>query len=152
MGAAFFYHLTRHPVDVTLSMLLRKARGAGLRVVVRATDLGRLNWLDEKLWSGQQVDFLPHGLAGGEHDAEQPILLTTLAEAANDPQCIMCVDGADISADEISNLERVCILFDGNNFEELEGARKQWKILKDAGASAQYWSQADGNWEKKAEI
>jgi DNA polymerase-3 subunit chi len=152
MGAAFFYHLTRHPVDVTLSMLLRKAQGAGWRVVVRATDLGRLNWLDEKLWSGQELDFLPHGLAGGAHDADQPILLTNLAEAANNPQCVICVDGADISADEISNLERVCILFDGNNFEELERARKQWKTLKDAGASAQYWSQADGNWEKKAEI
>ncbi|MEO0866035.1 MAG: DNA polymerase III subunit chi, partial [Pseudomonadota bacterium] len=26
-----------------------------------------------------------------------------------------------------------------------------WKTLKDAGASAQYWSEESGRWEKKAE-
>ena len=152
MGAAFFYHLTRHPVDVTLSMLLGKALGAGWRVAVRGTDLGRLYWLDEKLWAGQEADFLPHGLAGGTYDMDQPILLTTMPEAANNPQCVMCVDGADITADEIAELDRVCVVFDGNDLEALDRARQQWKTLKDAGASAQYWSQADGNWEKKAEI
>lgn len=152
MGAAFFYHLTRHPVDVTLSMLLSKARGAGWRVAVRGTDLGRLQWLDEKLWVGHEADFLPHGLTGGQYDMDQPILLTTLPEAANNPQCVMCVDGAEITADEIAELDRVCVLFDGNDPEALDRARQQWKTLKDAGASAQYWSQADGNWEMKAEI
>lgn len=151
MGAAYFYHLTRHPVDVTLAMLLGKAGGAGWRVAVRGTDLGRLRWLDEKLWVGQEADFLPHRIAGGPHDADQPILLTTSAEAKNDPQCVMCVDGAQISAAEIEALDRVCVLFDGNDPEALDVARGQWKTLKDAGASAQYWSQADGRWEKKAE-
>ena len=63
----------------------------------------------------------------------------------------MCVDGAQISAAEIEALDRVCVLFDGNDPEALDVARGQWKTLKDAGASAQYWSQADGRWEKKAE-
>ena len=152
MGAAYFYHLTRHPVDVTLAMLLGKAGGAGWRVAVRGADLDRLRWLDEKLWAGQAADFLPHGLAGGTHDADQPILLTTLAEAANNPQCVMCVDGAEITAAEITALDRVCVLFDGNDDEALNAARAQWKTLKDAGASAQYWSHADGRWEKKAEM
>ena len=151
MGSAYFYHLTRHPVDVTLAMLLGKAGGAGWRVAVRGTDLGRLRWLDEKLWVGQEADFFPHGIAGGPHDADQPILLTTSAEATNNPQCVMCVDGAQISAAEIETLDRVCVLFDGNDPEALDIARGQWKTLKDTGASAQYWSQADGRWEKKAE-
>ena len=151
MGSAYFYHLTRHSVDVTLAMLLGKARGAGWRVAVRGGDLDRLQWLDEKLWAGHEADFLPHGLAGGPHDADQPILLTTSAAAVNDPQCVMCVDDADITAAEIEALERVCVLFDGNDEEDLNRARMQWKMLKDAGASAQYWSQAEGRWEKKAE-
>ena len=152
MGSAYFYHLTRHPVDVTLAMLLGKAGEAGWRVAVRGTDPDRLRWLDEKLWAGQAADFLPHGLAGGTHDMNQPILLTTSVEAANTPQCVMCVDGADITAAEITALDRVCVLFDGNDDEALNAARAQWKTLKDAGASAQYWSQADGRWEKKAEM
>ena len=58
---------------------------------------------------------------------------------------------ADVKADEVAALDRVCILFDGLDEIALNKARGQWKALKDAGASAQYWSEESGNWEKKAE-
>ena len=144
MGAAFFYHLTRQPLEVTLPMLLGKARGAGWRVAVRGRDAGRLDWLDQRLWQGAEEDFLPHGLAGGPHDALQPILLTAGA-AGNDPQCLMAIDGAEVTP------ERVCVLFDGNDPEALDMARGQWKRLTGAGCAAQYWSEESGRWEKKAE-
>lgn len=151
MGAAYFYHLTRRPLDQTLPVLLGKARQAGWRIVVRGTDSGRLAWLDETLWLGPEDGFLPHGLAGGPHDADQPILLTTETEAANAPHCLMCVDGAEVSPPEVAALERVCILFDGNDEQVVQRARQQWKMLTEAGSSAQYWSEAAGHWEKKAE-
>ncbi|WP_050930954.1 DNA polymerase III subunit chi [Aestuariivita boseongensis] len=150
MGAAFFYHLTRQPLETTLPMLLGKARQAGWRVAVRGRDAGRLGWLDEKLWLGPEEGFLPHGLAGGPHDALQPILLT-LDAAANDPACLMSIDGAEVAADEVQRMERVCILFDGNDESAVQTARGQWKTLTSAGCSAQYWSEESGRWEKKAE-
>ena len=150
MGAAFFYHLTRNPLDVTLPLLLGKARGAGWRVAVRGADAQRLAWLDEKLWLGPEADFLPHGLAGGAHDADQPILLTT-GPAANDPQCLMTIDGAAVDAAEVQALDRVCVLFDGNDPEAVQGARGQWAALTQAGCAAQYWSEESGRWQKKAE-
>lgn len=150
MGAAFFYHLTRRPLEQTLPVLLGKAREAGWRIAVRGPDAGRLDWLDEKLWQGPDDGFLPHGVAGGAHDADQPILLTTGA-AANDPACLMTVDGAEVTPEEVQALERVCILFDGHDPEALGRARSQWKALTDAGCSAQYWSEESGRWEKKAE-
>ncbi|MEL7092463.1 MAG: DNA polymerase III subunit chi [Pseudomonadota bacterium] len=150
MGAAYFYHLTRRPLEETLTMLLGKARGAGWRVAVRGRDAARLSWLDEKLWLGPEEGFLPHGLAGGAQDADQPILLTT-GDAGNDPQCLMTIDGADVSAEEVAAHDRVCVLFDGNDTDALAVARGQWKALTDAGASAQYWSEESGRWEKKAE-
>lgn len=150
MGAAFFYHLTRQPLEVTLPMLLGKARGAGWRVAVRGRDAGRLDWLDQRLWQGAEEDFLPHGLAGGPHDALQPILLTAGA-AGNDPQCLMAIDGAEVTPEEVTALERVCVLFDGNDPEALDMARGQWKRLTGAGCAAQYWSEESGRWEKKAE-
>ncbi|MEM6760253.1 MAG: DNA polymerase III subunit chi [Pseudomonadota bacterium] len=150
MGAAYFYHLTRRPLEETLAMLLGKARGAGWRVAVRGRDEARMNWLDEKLWLGPEEGFLPHGMAGGPHDADQPILLTT-GVACNDAQCLMSIDGADVSAEEVAALDRVCVLFDGNDADALSVARGQWKALTDAGASAQYWSEESGRWEKKAE-
>ncbi|MFD3189717.1 DNA polymerase III subunit chi [Sedimentitalea sp. HM32M-2] len=151
MGAAYFYHLTRHSMDQTLSVLLGKARQAGWRIAVRGTDPDRMAWLDEKLWLGPEDGFLPHGLAGGAHDADQPILLTTGVQAANAPECLFAVDGAEVGAPEVAALERVCILFDGNDEQAVQHARVQWKTLTDAGCSAQYWSEAAGHWEKKAE-
>jgi len=151
MGAAYFYHLTRNPLEATLPVLLGKARQAGWRVAVRGTDPGRMAWLDEKLWQGPEDQFLPHGLSGGAHDSDQPILLTCASEAANAPDCLMTVDGATLTAAEVDALTRVCILFDGNDAEAVDQARGQWKTLKDAGCSAQYWSEESGRWEKKAE-
>jgi len=149
MGAAYFYHLTRRPMEETLTMLLAKALGAGWRVAVRGPDPGRLAWLDDRLWQGGRDSFLPHGLAGGPQDADQPVLLTT-GPASNGAACVMCVDGAQISAEEVATLERVCVLFDGNDPQALDSARAQWKALKDAGASAQYWSEESGKWQMKA--
>jgi DNA polymerase-3 subunit chi len=151
MGAAYFYHLTQKPLEATLPMLLGKALGAGWRVAVRGTDAARMHWLDQKLWLVPEEGFLPHGLAGGPHDAAQPVLLTVTQEAANDPQCLMTVDGADVAPDEVQRLERVCILFDGNDPAAVDVARGQWRNLTGAGCSAQYWSEESGRWEKKAE-
>ncbi|WP_292286570.1 DNA polymerase III subunit chi [Marivita sp.] len=151
MGAAFFYHLTRKPLEVTLPMLLGKAMGAGWRVAVRGIDMERMKWLDQALWMGPEDGFLPHGLAGGPHDAAQPVLLTVAAEAANTPHCLMTVDGAGVTAGEVQALERVCVLFDGNDSAAVEAARGQWRNLTGAGCSAQYWSEESGRWEKKAE-
>ena len=150
MGVAYFYHLTRRPMEETLSMLLSKSLQAGWRVAVRGRDPARMAWLDERLWQGEQDAFLPHGVAGGPHDADQPVLLTTGA-AENGASCVMSVDGAAVSAEEVASLDRVCVLFDGDDPEALDVARAQWKALKDAGASAQYWSEESGKWEKKAE-
>ncbi|CUH48021.1 DNA polymerase III subunit chi [Ruegeria atlantica] len=151
MGAVYFYHLTRQPLEHTLPVLLDKARQAGWKIAVRGSDPARMDWLDEKLWQGPEEGFLPHGRAGGPHDAAQPILLTTEAQAANDASCVMAVDGAAVDPDEIKKLDRVCILFDGNDAEAVQHARGQWKALTGAGCSAQYWSEESGRWEKKAE-
>ncbi|MFZ7090403.1 DNA polymerase III subunit chi [Primorskyibacter sp. 2E233] len=151
MGAAFFYHLTRRPLEATLPVLLEKSIGAGWRVAVRGSARERMDWLDQKLWQGPEDGFLPHGMAGGPHDVDQPVLLTWSVEAANDPQCLMTIDGAEITPEEVQRLERACILFDGHDPEALHVARGQWKALTSAGCSAQYWSEESGRWEKKAE-
>ena len=151
MGAAYFYHLTRNPLEVTLPQLLGRAMQAGWRVAVRGRDPARMDWLDRQLWMGASDGFLPHGLAGGAHDAAQPVLLTTGAEAANDPACLMTVAGAEVGADEVQRLERVCVIFDGNDPTAVQIARAQWKALTDAGCAAQYWAEESCRWEMKAE-
>lgn len=151
MGAVLFYHLTRQPLERTLPMLLEKSLAAGWRVAVRGTRADHLKWLNDKLWLGPEERFLPHGLAGSGFDADQPVLLTTSTEAPNAPACVMAVDGAEVRAEETETLERVCILFDGNDDAALNHARGQWKTLTAAGVAAQYWSEESGRWQKKAD-
>lgn len=150
MGAAFFYHLTESPLEATLPMLIGKARGAGWRVLVRCSDQALRDRLDAVLWQGPEDGFMPHGLAGGPHDADQPVLLG--ADVASDGfGCLMAVAGANVSPDEVNGLERVCILFDGHDGAALDRARGQWKTLTQAGCKAQYWAQDSGKWTKRAE-
>ncbi|WP_343079302.1 DNA polymerase III subunit chi [Ostreiculturibacter nitratireducens] len=150
-ATAMFYHLTRSPVEATLPMLLQKSLDAGWRVVVRGRDTARMSWLDEKLWLAPEEGFMPHGLAGGAHDALQPVLLTCAREMPNRPACLISVDGAEVSADEGEGLERLCVLFDGNDDASLSVARAQWKMLTGAGMKAQYWSEESGRWQLKTE-
>ena len=149
MGAVYFYHLTRTPLEAALPMLLDRALQAGWRVMVRGVSLDRLVWLDEQLWLGAD-GFLPHGLAGGLHDGDQPVLLGTGA-AANGAACLMLVDGAALDTGEAVALQRTCVIFDGGDPEAVALARSQWKQVADAAVQAQYWSDESGGWQKKAE-
>lgn len=152
MGAVYFYHLTSASLEQTLPMLLEKSRAAGWAVEVRGRDDdGAMKRLDAALWKGPAESFLPHGVAGGDHDADQPILLTSGQTATNAPACVMSVHGADLTPEEVQSHERCCILFDGYDEEAVAHARTQWKALTGAGCSAQYWAQEDGRWTKKAE-
>lgn len=151
MGEVFFYHLTRAPLEVTLRVLLEKSLAAGWRVAVRGRSAAMLERLDAQLWLGAEDGFLPHGRAGGAHDADQPVLLVTGAEAANRPDCLVSVEGAEITATEAAAASRAMILFDGHDEAAVQVARGQWKALTAAGAKAKYWSEAAGRWEMKAE-
>ncbi len=151
MGEAYFYHLIRQPLEAALPALLEKALGAGWRVVVRGPDAAQIEWLDRKLWLTPEEGFLPHGVAGGAHDADQPVLLTTdTAPAPNDPACLMALSGAEVSVEEAQTLARVCVLFDGGDPAAVERARAQWKALTGGGVAAQYWSDESGKWERRA--
>lgn len=149
MGAVYFYHLTRSPTEATLATLLDRALAQGWRVAVRACDAARLEWLDQKLWMGPEEGFLPHGIAGGPRDGMQPVLLTI--GQADGCDCLMAIDGAEVTAEEAARAERTCILFDGNDAGALEGARGQWRTLAGAGITAVYWSEESGRWQKMAE-
>lgn len=151
MGDAFFYHLTRSPVDAALPPLLRRATQAGWRVEVRGRDPERLDWLDGRLWLGDAGEFLAHGRAGGPHDALQPVLLTERTRASEATACVMCVDQAPVEAPELERLSRICVLFDGADEAALEQARGQWRALTAAGVHAKYWAQGPGGWEMKRE-
>jgi DNA polymerase-3 subunit chi len=153
MASAMFYHLNRGPAEATLPMLLTKSLEAGWRVLVRGRDAGLIARLDLRLWTEPADGFLPHGVAGGPHDADQPVLLTTsdapAPDAPNAPDCLIALDRAPVDVAEAQALARTCILFDAADPEAMELARAQWRALSAAGIPAQYWSDASGGWRKE---
>ena len=150
MGTAMFYHLTRSTPAQTLATILPRAVAAGWRVMLRGTDAAALEKLDAQLWQGPADSFLPHGMAGGPHDGDQPVLLGT-GGIGNGARGLVLVDGADTSPDEALALERVWAIFDGSDDAAVAQARGLWTKLTNAGMAAQYWSEDAGKWEKKAE-
>ena len=151
MGTVMFYQLLRSAPEDTLAVNAPRALAQGWRVMVRGTDPAALDRLDAALWlKGGDEGFLPHGLEGGPQDAEQPMLIG-LGAPANGAKVLALVDGAGSEDAEIATMERVWVLFDGNDDTRLQAARGQWKAMTAAGHAAQYWSEDTGRWEKKAE-
>lgn len=151
MGMVMFFHLMQSAPADTLAVNAPRALGQGWRVMVRGTDPAALDTLDSALWlKGDDDSFLPHGVEGGPHDADQPVLLGR-GDPVNGARVLALVDGAEATDAEIAAMERIWVLFDGNDEVRLQAARAQWKAMKDAGHAAQYWSEESGRWEKKAE-
>ena len=154
MGQVNFYHLTHSTPEALLASLLPRALEAGWRVELRGRDVARMEALDRALWLLGEASFLPHGLAGGPHDALQPVLLTTLPATAPAPdarEAVLSLDGAGVTPEEAARCERLWIAFDGRHEPAVIHARGQWKALTAAGAKAAYWSEESGRWQKKAE-
>lgn len=152
MAVARFYHLTQDPLEGLLPILIGKAFEAGLGVALRGAGQPRMEALDRQLWHGE--GFLPHGLAGGPHDADQPALLywddRPAPDLPNRPGCLIALDATPVSAEEAQALERLCIVFDGLDPQAVEAARAQWRALTQAGIAAEYWSRASGRWTCEA--
>jgi DNA polymerase-3 subunit chi len=151
MGTVMFFHLMQSAPADTLAINAPRALGQGWRVMVRGTDPTLLDRLDAALWlKGGDESFLPHGLEGGPHDADQPVLLG-LGSPVNGAKVLALIDGAAATDEEIAAMERVWVLFDGNDDARKQAAREQWTAMTGAGHAAQYWSEESGRWEKKAE-
>ena len=151
MGTVMFFHLMQSAPADTLGVNAPRALQQGWRVMVRGTDPAALERLDAALWlKGGDDSFLPHGLEGGPQDADQPVLLG-LGSPANGAKVLALIDGAEAADAEIAAMERIWVLFDGNDADRLQAARGQWKAMTGAGHAAQYWSEESGRWEKKAE-
>lgn len=155
MPEIWFYHLQQQPLERALPALLEKALERGFRVVVEARSDERLDALDDALWTYSDAGFLAHGRAR-DGDAEmQPVYLTASSDNPNGAKLRLFVEGADIAAlaasDAGATYDRLILLFDGADEEQLNAARTQWKRLKEGGHALSYWQQGErGQWEKKA--
>jgi len=141
-----FYQLAGTAPEQVISSLAEKILGGDGRLLIVGSDEAQLARLDRMLWDIEPTGFLPHGLAGGSNDAQQPVLLSTTPDAPNLARNILIADGE--WRDAALAYDRAFYLFDGAT---LEGARLAWKLLAGReGIERRYWAQEGGRWEQKA--
>jgi DNA polymerase-3 subunit chi len=142
-----FYHLTTSPLERVLPRIAERILAEGGRLLVVEADPARRASLDKTLWSYAPDSFLPHGVAGGEHDARQPVLIAPDVAAANHARNVALADGE--WRDRALEFDRAFHFFDGDRIGD---ARAAWKALAARdGIERRYWKQAEsGRWEQAA--
>ena len=155
MGEVRFYHLTERPLEQVLPVMLSRCLERGWRVVVRGTDLARIEALSAHLWTYETragASFLPHGGSADGNAAHQPIWMCCDAENPNNANTLVLIDNAVSETAELTAMEMVAVLFDGLDEAAVTRARDQWRMISDAGLKAVYWAQnPDGSWVKRHE-
>jgi DNA polymerase-3 subunit chi len=144
-----FYHLTRTSLEQALPQLLERALGRDWRAVVIAGSEARVEQLNQHLWTYDEKGFLPHGSAKDGYAEHQPIWLTVADENPNAAHVAFLVDGATTGQPEAFGL--IAEMFDGNDPEAVQGARRRWKAYRNSGHELTYWQQDErGRWKKGA--
>ena len=144
----WFYHLERTALDQALPDLLERTLARGWRALVRSPSQDRLDHLDGWLWSFREDSFLPHGVADEPDPELQPVLLTKGEDNPNGAKALFLID--DAAPGSLADFERCLVLFDGNQADAVQAARRRWAELKAQGCALSYWQQGERGWEKKA--
>lgn len=147
MTEILFYHLEQSPLERVLPALLEKSLERGWRAAVELGDETRIKPIDDALWTFNDESFLPHGSAGGNHDADQPIILTTEPDNPNSAEIRFFVEGAVPRDGEA--YERLVYMFDGHNPDAVQTARAAWKALRDTNEITYWQQEPGGKWTKK---
>lgn len=137
-----FYQLTRDPVETVLPLIARNTLAAGQRLLVVSEDVAQLGRVGDALWTRLPETFLAHGMAGGPHDARQPILLSDRMEPANDARFVALADGVWREGDV--PFARTFLMFDDAT---VQAARDCWRMLGKRGdVERRFWKQQGGRW------
>lgn len=149
MAEILFYHLTESTLDEALPGLVERSVGRGWRVTIQTRTEERRDALDNLLWVFSDASFIGHGTDVEPFPEQQPVLLTTGDANHNGATVRFLVEGAE--TDRAEAYDRIVVMFDGHDQEQLDTARAQWKGFKGQNHDLTYWQQtSDRRWEKKA--
>nr|WP_029925222.1 DNA polymerase III subunit chi [Ochrobactrum sp. UNC390CL2Tsu3S39] len=149
MAEILFYHLTESTLDEALPGLVERSLGRGWRVTIQTVSEERRDALDGLLWTFSDTSFVAHGTDKKPHPEHQPVLLTTGEANPNGATVRFLVEGAGL--ERADAYERLVVMFDGHDQDQLDIARGQWKNFKAGSHDLTYWQQTpDRRWERKA--
>ena len=137
-----FYQLSRDPVERVIPSIAQRLLDGGDRLLIVASDEGRLDRISEGLWSAGPDSFLAHDRAGCADPRRQPVLLSATCQLGNGARHIALTDG--LWRDEALQFERVFYFFDDSS---VDSARQSWRTLaKQGGIEPRFWRQEGRKW------
>ena len=139
MTEILFYQLKGQSLEQVLPPLIQKSLERGWRVAIQAASDERVEALDAHLWTWRDAEA-----------AEQPVLLTVNETNPNGAAVRFLVEGAGVP-DDAAAYQRLVVLFDGEDPDELEVARARWSKAKEEGFDVTYWlTDKNGRWQRQA--
>lgn len=142
-----FYLLESGGPDLALAPLAAKVLEAGGRLLVVAGEAEQREALSRALWSYRPESFLANGVAGGEADARQPILISGAMTADNGARYLALADGVWREPGE-GDFERILLVFGEAG---RMAARETWRLLKGReGWACHFWRREGGRWVQAA--
>ena len=147
-----FYQLADNDKVPTLRSIVGKSRERGWRVAIRCSTESEAKAIDDALWRTPDDGFLPHARSGSGFDADQPILIVTDNSADNRPDALVMLGTFELGIGQLSKLQRVCVLFNGENTEELASAQLLSKTFKNSGTPVECWVNEHGRWRNRQEL
>lgn len=145
-----FYHLLTTSLERALPRLMEKALEGDYRVLIKCADASMTKMLDDHLWSYDPGSFLPHAIKNKGDSAQQPILLSTEIDRANQANLLVITDGTEVNGNA-EGFTRVLDVFNGNDGASVTAARQRWKAYKERGDTLSYIrQQPNGGWKVEA--
>jgi DNA polymerase III subunit chi len=151
MAEVWFYHLERKTVDDELPGLLLRGLDRGVRMAVITLSAERVKALSQQLWGVEDTAFIPHGFEGEPLLHAQPIYLSADGQVPNAAAYRFYIDGT--APENVIDLERASILFDGRDETAVQQARDLWRRFKAEDIAIRYWKQdEEGRWKDQAAV
>lgn len=140
-----FYLLERGGAEGALIPLGARVLESGARLLVVAEEAEERARLSDALWGARPDSFLANGLAGTEHDARQPILISGAVAPANGARILALADGLWREGAE-REFDRILLIF--NETGRL-AARETWRRVKALPeAECHFWKQEGRSWKQ----
>lgn len=111
--------------------LVRKARGAGCRIVLLAADPASRNMLDEALWTFSALDFLPHVTSSDPLAASTPIILAD-SDQAELPHHEILINLAPVAPAHFARFERMFEIISADDADKAAG-RERYRFYQQRG-------------------
>lgn len=151
MSEISFYHLLYSTAPTAIVRLLHKALERDMRAILLCSNNDEVKQMDELLWTFSPNVFLPHATSNDDLPEQQPILITSSVDHADNKADLLIAQGCSqgLEADYISSFTKIMDVFNGTNDNDVMNARNRWSAYKKQGYEMTYWKQSqNGGWSK----